>query len=150
MTIELLGADQLIKNIAAMTAEIKRRNMSALITGGKMVEAEAKQLIAAPSIGDWVTRYRNGGNSYEHFASKAGEPPNTDTGTLIKSIQTEITHNAVYVGTNNEYAPHLEFGTVKMAARPFLNPAYQNKKKEVFKLINKATNETVLNFRRLF
>ena len=28
------------------------------------------------------------------------------------------------VGTNVEYAPYVEFGTYKMAARPFLRPAY--------------------------
>ena len=29
----------------------------------------------------------------------------------------------VYVGTNVEYAPYIEFGTSKMAARPYLKPA---------------------------
>lgn len=31
--------------------------------------------------------------------------------------------NTVYLGTNVEYAPYVELGTVKMAARPILRPA---------------------------
>lgn len=32
----------------------------------------------------------------------------------------------VYIGTNVEYAPYVEMGTVKMAARPYLGPAMSN------------------------
>jgi HK97 gp10 family phage protein len=31
--------------------------------------------------------------------------------------------SAVYVGTNVEYAPHVEYGTIKQKAQPFLRPA---------------------------
>lgn len=34
----------------------------------------------------------------------------------------------VHVGTNVEYAPHHEYGTVKMGARPYLRPALQSMK----------------------
>ena len=33
---------------------------------------------------------------------------------------------AVYLGTNVEYAPYVEFGTSKMAARPYLRPAFND------------------------
>lgn len=32
----------------------------------------------------------------------------------------------VYVGTNVEYAPYVEFGTSRMHARPYLKPALEN------------------------
>ena len=48
-----------------------------------------------------------------------------DTGRLRSSIthMTKPSDNAVYVGTNVEYGPCVELGTVHMAARPFLKPA---------------------------
>jgi HK97 gp10 family phage protein len=33
---------------------------------------------------------------------------------------------AVYVGTNVEYAPYVEYGTVKQKAKPFLKPAIES------------------------
>ena len=70
--------------------------------------------------------------------SKPGEPPHVDTGRLRASIQVnwmgggETGQDAppqpsepftVRVGTNVEYAYGLEFGTSKVAPRPFLRPA---------------------------
>lgn len=48
-----------------------------------------------------------------------------DTGRLRSSIthMTKPSDNAVYVGTNVEYGPCVELGTVHMEARPFLKPA---------------------------
>ncbi len=50
-----------------------------------------------------------------------------DTGRLRSSITFEIGQSGTFivgrVGTNVHYAPHLEYGTVKMRARPFLRPA---------------------------
>ena len=47
-----------------------------------------------------------------------------DTGNLKNSIQTEMESDlTAVVGTNVEYAPYVEYGTYKMAARPYLGPA---------------------------
>ena len=48
-----------------------------------------------------------------------------DTGRLRSSIthMTKPSDGAVYVGTNVEYGPDVELGTVHMDARPFLKPA---------------------------
>lgn len=48
-----------------------------------------------------------------------------DTGRLRSSIthMTKPSDGAVYVGTNVEYGPCVELGTVHKAARPFLKPA---------------------------
>jgi len=46
------------------------------------------------------------------------------TGRLRASIHTgKLGKLVYYVGTNVEYAPYVEFGTRKMAARPYLRPA---------------------------
>lgn len=48
-----------------------------------------------------------------------------DTGRLRSSVthMTKPSDDAVYVGTNVEYGPYVELGTVHMEARPFLKPA---------------------------
>lgn len=48
-----------------------------------------------------------------------------DTGRLRNSI-THVTRpgeKAVYIGTNVEYAPYVEYGTARHEAQPFLRPA---------------------------
>ena len=47
----------------------------------------------------------------------------------------------VYVGTNVEYAPYNELGTVKMDARPFLRPAFENNREEIQQILEKNLGE---------
>lgn len=77
-----------------------------------------------------------GGKSYKrggrfHIASQPDYPPNIDTGKLM---------NAIYVYTpkkgergistgDTEYAVFLEYGTTRMAARPFMRPMAEKLKK---------------------
>ena len=46
-----------------------------------------------------------------------------DTGRLRGSISHAVGDKEVFIGTNVEYAPYVELGTHKMAARPFLRNA---------------------------
>ena len=71
----------------------------------------------------------------EHASAPKGKDiirPNVDTGVLVNSITHQVSpqEQAVYVGTNVEYAPYVELGTVRMKARPFLRPAAENHKAE--------------------
>ena len=47
----------------------------------------------------------------------------------------------LHVGTNVHYAPHLEYGTRKMAKRPFLRPAFFNNKRKILKVFDKWVME---------
>lgn len=49
-----------------------------------------------------------------------------DTGRLRGSISHDHDDEAAYIGTNVEYAPYVELGTHRMAARPFLRNAISN------------------------
>jgi hypothetical protein len=69
------------------------------------------------------------GNSYVvgtgqiHIASSPGNPPRIDTGTLINSIHVRRAGVARYmVVAGVDYAIILEFGSSKVAARPFMVP----------------------------
>lgn len=58
-----------------------------------------------------------------------------DTGRLRNSISHAAQLGSAYIGTNVEYAPHVELGTSKMAARPFLRPAATEHGEEYRKLM---------------
>ena len=60
-----------------------------------------------------------------------------DTGNLRNSITHDVDDGepAAYIGTNVEYAPYQELGTIHMAAQPFLKPAVADHAKEYRKII---------------
>lgn len=61
-----------------------------------------------------------------HQASAPGEPPKTDTGALVRNVTLEKEKKGYTVGSRKG-APHgfwLEFGTSKVKARPWLQPAF--------------------------
>lgn len=62
-----------------------------------------------------------------------------DTGNLRRSIEHgDNNEDEVYVGTNVEYASYVEFGTSKMASRPFLKQAVENHTDEYKSLLELA------------
>jgi HK97 gp10 family phage protein len=71
-------------------------------------------------------------------SSAPGEPPARQTGFLIATLDIvdEPDRLAARVNAGADYAAALEFGTQKMAPRPFLRAALINKQKEVEDTIN--------------
>jgi len=61
-----------------------------------------------------------------------------DTGRLRNSITYKIVidEEAVYVGTNVEYAPYVELGTSKRKPHPYIKPAVEDHKAEYKQIIN--------------
>ena len=67
------------------------------------------------------------------------------TGTLKRSIHQEDVQGqlAVAVGTDVPYAEHVEFGTSKMPARPYLRPALDENKGAMVKEFGEAWSDIV-------
>jgi len=66
------------------------------------------------------------GGGDPHQPSAPGEPPHRDTGALAASIHVEKPKPMVRdIMDGVEYGIHLEFGTCRMAARPWLTPAVE-------------------------
>lgn len=67
-----------------------------------------------------------------HIASRAGYPPNVDTGTLRASIRwwSEGRFTRV-IGDGVEYGLLLEWGTEYMGARPFISPVFDEWRKRI-------------------
>ena len=63
-----------------------------------------------------------------------------DTGNLRASITHEVdtSDNAVYIGTNVEYAPYVELGTSRQKAQPFLRPAASEHGAQYRQVLKKA------------
>ena len=57
-----------------------------------------------------------------------------DTGYLKGSIGHRVKGLSAFVGASAEYAPHVEMGTSKMAAQPFLVPAVAQNKAAIKRL----------------
>ena len=77
------------------------------------------------------------GLSAESYAAKKCP---VDTGNLRASITHEVDagDNAVYIGTNVEYAPYVELGTSRQKAQPFLRPAASEHVAQYRQILEKA------------
>jgi len=74
-----------------------------------------------------------------HYSSQPGHPPAVDTGRLRASITYEVMQMFYKitgrVGTNVEYARHLELGTKDMQPRPYLRVAIERNKDKLIKIL---------------
>lgn len=128
------GHEKLVKQFRAVADEAMVRDLGrALFAAGEIVEDAAKGSIMMGSASGTKTK------KHKHVASRPGEPPNNFTQRLHDNIETnQISPLLVEVSSNMEYSVPLEFGTSRMAARPFMGPAARQSKPEVLALINKA------------
>ena len=60
-----------------------------------------------------------------------------DDGTLRSSITSTVHGDIGYVGTNVEYAKHVEFGTINQQAQPYLFPALEINREQIAYLMIK-------------
>src|SRR5262249_49879155 len=127
-SVQIEGLDKLAQASSEIKQAVANEVEKGLFASAQKVRTEA------------ITSIQNGqksGRLYKrrtviHRASAPGEAPATDTGRLANSI-------TAYNGGNGEaftvagrgtalYAPLLEFGTSKMAPRPFMVPALEKSK----------------------
>jgi len=139
--IDVEGMEEAQKKMAALAKRYSRATVEGAIAAGHLVRSEAIKSIHDQSSGEQVVRTRTGGGEYTHTASKPGDAPNTDTGRLVQSVQVEVTGKTVDVGSTLHYAAHLEFGTRKMYARPWLFPAFDGNKAAIVKLIKHGIDD---------
>lgn len=74
------------------------------------------------------------GNAVDEITSLGA----VDTGRLRGSISHATDSDSAYIGTNVEYAPYVELGTYKMAARPFLRNAVTNYEDDYKRIIEEG------------
>ena len=132
--VRIRGAKEFSRKLERIVASGADRYVSeALFAAGETIAAEAQTSITQGA------QYGKG-----HIASLPGEAPNADTHLLadnIEVVQPGPLH--VEVSSNAPYSAALEFGTSKMAERPFMRPAVAKKRKEVVALIEKGIRRSI-------
>lgn len=101
------GGEQLRRNLDRLAgAERRQAQQDGLEAGARIVETYAK--IAAP----------------------------VDTGFLRSSITVdEVTPIQVTIAPHTDYAEHVEFGTSRMAAQPYMRPALDEHESEIVQAV---------------
>jgi HK97 gp10 family phage protein len=133
VTTSVKGVENVTKKLDALAdlTQVKK----AIQAGALMIESDAKQSIQQGGTG---RVYRRHGIS--HTASSPGDPPATDTGALVSSIQHWTSEDglSVAVGSRLQYAAYDEFGTRYMEPRPFIHPALDKNREQIVANIKAA------------
>lgn len=124
VSIRLSGADKFRAALSAMSDDVKAEvGKEVMATALEMRTDIVRSVQRGPASGRVYQKYNP---RRSHRASAPGQAPMSDTGRLANSItfdkQGPLTAT---VGSHLAYAVHLEYGTIKMAARPFFRPAVE-------------------------
>lgn len=130
------GNKSLVNSLKRIVKDYEEQYEENVKTSTIALHGEAIKLIREKSSGQRQTRYDQ---KRTVTASKPGDPPNTDTGTSIKSVGFEIDYRNLegIVGSNLKYLKHLEYGTRNMDARPWLSPALKKVEKYIEKIFRR-------------
>lgn len=128
------GAQSLEKRLKGITSVRARKQLgTALFDIGNDVATYAQISITRGSV-----------SGRGHTASKPGQPPSADSHVLANNIEvTQPETLEVVVSSNAPYSQPLEWGTSKMAARPFFRPARDARKKDARAKFAKAVDNIV-------
>tara|TARA_R100000951_G_scaffold32405_1_gene27606 strand:+ start:388 stop:819 length:432 start_codon:yes stop_codon:yes gene_type:complete len=132
---------QFQRNLNKRIIENPVKHSKKIVTRSTMlVESTAKESIMKGGSGESVKRYQP---NRTHTVSKPLDPPANDTGFLVSQITINVDSNpdGSVVGQIISSAPYskaLEFGTTKMTARPFMQPALEKNKRKIVSMFTKA------------
>lgn len=128
----VIGAGKHTNRLLYMSRHSAMEVAKRLYKAGQDIELDAEFSITAGSV-----------SGKGHVPSKPGEPPNADTRHLDTNIETKLVDTyrpSVTVTSHAEYSAALEYGTEKMAARPFMRPALEKNKKQVVEAARLGVN----------
>ena len=128
-----------ITGVKSHKARLKR------IRGPAMVREVGKAVLVAADlikVDAQISITEGSVSGKNHVPSLPGQPPNNDTGHLADNITTARTGlTEAEVSSNAGYSADLEFGTSKMAARPFMQPAAEKNRKKATALVMAAVKK---------
>lgn len=133
------GIDKFINALAKKQGEIKTNIGQGLATACDLVQRTAQESMTNTKVNTAISYYTHN-KKIPHHPSFPDNPPAVDTGTLRRSITSQVDEPTLTgkVGSNVEYAPELEFGSSKIAPRPWLRPALEQNEKNIEKILAQA------------
>lgn len=144
LDVKIEGVDRLARSSKAMQASIVKELDIGLFASAKKIEGDAKKSILSGQKSGRIYHRR----TVSHRASAPGEAPASDTGRLVNSINGELVKGAleaiVRAGSGIvRYARMLEFGAIRMAARPFFTPAVEQNRRWITERIKEAVKRGI-------
>tara|TARA_R100000734_G_C3319162_1_gene114469 strand:+ start:1556 stop:1987 length:432 start_codon:yes stop_codon:yes gene_type:complete len=134
-----------ISNLKAFNKKLEKKladnKVKEYVTRGTtMVKNTAQKSILSGGTGTVYEKYEP---RRTHRASAPNQPPASDTGFLASQITMEVTtkSNGTVIGqiiSSAPYSKHLEFGTVNMTERPFMQPALMQNKRKIQAMFKKG------------
>ena len=131
ITVELAGSKELQDLLRGMSKDIEAEVQKAVVQTALDLQSDVKKSISeGPASGRTYKKYKP---KRTHTASAPGQPPMTDTGRLVNSIEFDTLGKlTATVGSKLAYAVWLEYGTKTMnfaggvgGPRPFFRPAVE-------------------------
>jgi hypothetical protein len=128
-----LGFTMKAANLSELTDAVQEGLGELIYTTGLAIEALSKMTImqSTPTgkiyikASSWSVATHQADSYRTHQASAPGQPPAVDLGYLVNSIATvRVSKLTTAVVVYAEYGIYLEMGTVRMAPRPYLEPAF--------------------------
>jgi hypothetical protein len=108
-------------NLSQIAQALEKAAADTTMAAAFYTQGKARESMAGPKSG---RLYKVSETGELHQASAPGEAPAIDTTNLSESVQAERVGNTdARTFVSAEYAAPLEFGTARMAPRPFLIPA---------------------------
>lgn len=140
--VNLLGMDKFRTSMKAIEVSLINSQKDAMQEAILLIHETAVKSIQANTDGRAELRYDP---KRTVAVSHPGDPPNTDTGRLVQSIQMAFKNGGLIgrVGSNLRYAAWLEFGTKRMQARPWLQPAIAMVSGMLGAIFKKAANKAI-------
>lgn len=154
ISVELVGEKKIQQALAQAAADVKNAAEIAVVATALDLRANIVQEISKRGKGRTYTHFfhtnKNGKlvqgrkRNKPHIASAPGDPPATDTGRLKNNIYFErLGATTAAVGSDLVYAVYLEYGTERMAARPFFRPAVEEIRPIFIRRMEKALGDTL-------
>lgn len=130
-----------IRNRQAITRALNRlRTPAAQQRLGHALFAAGERIAVAAQLS--ITQGAVSGKN--HIPSSPGSAPNNDSGVLVGNIEVvQVSPELVEVSSNAPYSSALEFGTSKMAARPFMRPARDKEAKAARQLVERELSRII-------
>lgn len=131
--------------------EVYRRVQSGYVEKTKKAIQQSAIMVHATAVQS-ITGGNKSGETYQlynprriHTASAPGEAPAADTGYLHSNIIFDIDADGLgaSIESRADYSAALEFGTSKMQARPFLQPAVEENRPKIKRLMRQTIRRPI-------